>query len=233
MSYDASAGGPTNDDRDEMRETSPIPVVRDGMPDPRGKAPSRVPTIITTVFLGPFGAIAAALSARNAHTKGFPRGVYWSTFIITWAAHLLLVAGVIVAWLLGAFDSFLASSDADDSPSPTVVTATATVTPSASASSAASSPASAASSATASSSAAFPSGAKLCTQNVGAGSSTSCDFASAVATAYARAGAGTGNRTVQATSSVTGQSYTMSCTTAAATGLTTCTGGNGATVYIR
>ncbi|WBT09868.1 hypothetical protein PAB09_06165 [Corynebacterium sp. SCR221107] len=61
-----------------------------------------------------------------------------------------------------------------------------------------------------------------------AGANTSCDFAREVSHALTRSLL---PRTVTATSPVTGQSYTMSCSNDA-NNLITCTGGNNATVYM-
>lgn len=71
-----------------------------------------------------------------------------------------------------------------------------------------------------------------------AGANTSCDFAREVSHALTVSLNPTGDnvrtllpRTVTATSPVTGQSYTMSCSNDV-NNLVTCTGGNNATVYM-
>ncbi|MCT3007676.1 hypothetical protein EFN17_08895, partial [Propionibacterium freudenreichii] len=79
----------------------------------------------------------------------------------------------------------------------------------------------------------FPAGAaKMCGASIAANSATTCDFATAVADAYLRSGSFGQAATVQATSSTTGQTYTMNCNMDARA-IITCTGGNGASVYMR
>jgi hypothetical protein len=67
-----------------------------------------------------------------------------------------------------------------------------------------------------------------CGGTVSAGGSTSCAFALSVASAYFRSGGGT--TSVQAYSSVTGQTYVMQCESGVPV---VCRGGNNAVVYIR
>ena len=76
---------------------------------------------------------------------------------------------------------------------------------------------------------AFPAGVSQCSESIGVNANTSCDFAANVATAWL-ATSRTGTTTVQATSPVTNQTYTMTCVAAP---VTVCTGGNNAAVYIR
>ncbi|AJQ90174.1 hypothetical protein [Propionibacterium freudenreichii] len=231
-----------------MGDTAPIPVVNEDDPDPDDKRPSRIPTILVTLFLGPFGAIAAAVSAGRAHDRGFPRATYWLSFIFTWAVHLLIITALVVAWLLGAFDGVLKSSSTPSPSSSPVASATptpsATATPTPTTTSAAPTATSARPSASATASASatpsgvsnladFPAGAaKMCGASIAANSATTCDFATAVADAYLRSGSFGQAATVQATSSTTGQTYTMNCNMDARA-ITTCTGGNGASVYMR
>ena len=68
-----------------------------------------------------------------------------------------------------------------------------------------------------------------CDPNISSAKGTSCPFAENVFKSYATAlHAGNTNATVQATSPITGQSYTMDCKSDGST--VTCTGGNGALV---
>ncbi|MDU0479350.1 hypothetical protein QVA66_08870 [Staphylococcus chromogenes] len=63
------------------------------------------------------------------------------------------------------------------------------------------------------------------------GSTTSCEFAKSVAEAVSSSQAKTGSFTVQASSPITGQSYTMNCSESS--GTTVCRGGNNAIVTLR
>lgn len=229
-------------------DTAPIPTVPGedadgGRRDSRDKAPSRIPTILVSLFLGPFGAITAAITAGEARRRGFPRATYWLSFIFSWAVHLLIITAVVVAWLLGAFDG-IAKSSSTPSPTPSVTqssaapattAAPAPVTTSSAPRSSSSTPTPTASSSSSSASnlADFPAGAsKMCGTSVAANAATTCDFATAVMNAYMSSGSFGRAATVQAKSPVTGQEYTMNCNMDA-NAITTCTGGNGASVYMR
>lgn len=75
----------------------------------------------------------------------------------------------------------------------------------------------------------FPSGVKKCSEQIGVNSVTSCAFAANVAAAYNQSSK-SGVVEIIATSPVTKQSYSMTCTTAP---ITICRGGNDAAVYLR
>lgn len=75
----------------------------------------------------------------------------------------------------------------------------------------------------------LPAGVKECAQNVGASDSTSCGFALAVAGQVRAAGSPTGPFDVHAHSDATGKDYTLTCTPA---GVTVCSGGRAAVVYV-
>jgi hypothetical protein len=70
---------------------------------------------------------------------------------------------------------------------------------------------------------------KVCQDNVSVGPDTTCEFAMNVAGEY---GSNPGASTIRAYSPVTDQFYVMTCKPWNGTG-TICTGGKGATVYIR
>ncbi|MCP9490417.1 MAG: hypothetical protein MSC31_11160 [Solirubrobacteraceae bacterium MAG38_C4-C5] len=70
-------------------------------------------------------------------------------------------------------------------------------------------------------------GSSSCGDGLSVNSQTSCPFARVVRDAYEASGR---SSRVQATSPVTGETYTMTCTSSAST---VCTGGNNAAVYIR
>lgn len=64
--------------------------------------PSVLPTVLTTLFFGPFGAIAAGLAAGRARRAAQPRGRYWAAFAIALVvpATIAVVAAVLVFGLL-------------------------------------------------------------------------------------------------------------------------------------
>lgn len=70
-------------------------------------------------------------------------------------------------------------------------------------------------------------GASSCGDDLSVNSQTSCPFARVVRDAYEASG---GSSRVRASSPVTGETYTMTCTSGAPV---VCTGGNNAAVYIR
>lgn len=60
---------------------------------PGAQLPSRVPTVLVTLFFGLFGLIPAAIATSDARAAGIATGRYWAAFWLTLLASLL-------AWLL-------------------------------------------------------------------------------------------------------------------------------------
>ncbi len=60
---------------------------------PGAQLPSRVPTVLVTLFFGLFGLIPAVIATNEARAAGSPTGRYWAAFWLT-----LLVS--LLAWLL-------------------------------------------------------------------------------------------------------------------------------------
>src|SRR3954466_12705045 len=58
--------------------------------------PSRVPTVLITVFFGVFGAIPAYLHGKRAEELGGSSNRYWAAFGITLAASLLAWVAILV-----------------------------------------------------------------------------------------------------------------------------------------
>ena len=75
----------------------------------------------------------------------------------------------------------------------------------------------------------FPASSTSCDATVAVNSHASCEFGLNVATAFEAAGRTDGH--VKAYSPVTKQTYTLTC--ASANGITTCSGGKGAEIYLR
>ena len=159
---------------------------------------------------------APAPPYRSADESGGSRlGVYL-------ALGALVVVVAVVTWLLfGGQDG--TTSAAQSSPAQSSPAQSSTRPPSTTTSQASSTPAPTPTRPP------FPSGVTECNDALGVNANTSCDFAANVATAWL-ATSRTGTTTVQASSPVTNQTYTMTCVAAP---VTVCTGGNNAAVYIR
>lgn len=175
-------------------------------------------TAIITFFFGLFGLIPCLISTSRAKRLSLPTRPHWLAF---WIPELVRVSiYVIVAIGMIAGVSILAGL-APRSPG-----GSGGVAPSSSYSYSTTAP-----SATSSSALGWPAGAVECSSSVAAGNDrTSCEFALNVADAWQRSDRAS-TQTVEAYSPVTNEKYTMGCATVA--GYTTCSGGNGAVVYIR
>jgi hypothetical protein len=84
-----------------------------GMP---GMLPSRVKTVLITLFFGLFGLIPAYIDGRKAERQGASPGRYYVAFGITLAASVVVYAVLVVALVLTVFATAGDSSSASGPP---------------------------------------------------------------------------------------------------------------------
>jgi hypothetical protein len=70
---------------------------------PQPELPSRVPTVLITIFFGAFGAIPAHLHGKRAEQLGGSSTPYWKAFGVTLAASVLAWIALIVALVVFVF----------------------------------------------------------------------------------------------------------------------------------
>lgn len=182
--------------------------------------PSLVPTVLITLFFGLFGLIPASIASNEARRNGQDGAPYWKAFWLVLLSMVVLSLCFVILWSVGILKLFNSVSSESQS-LPTYVASSTQTSYSESTSSYPT---------TVQTGSSFPADSSECDTQVAVNDKTSCQFALNVAQAY-WASPQSSTQTVQAYSTVTGQTYTMSCSTVNA--LTTCAGGNQAEVFIR